>query len=991
MAQVLGPVGGGSNAGEVVTLADGGYMAVWVHLVTPLLPIPNVTDDQFFAVLGRSFNTDGTPRGDVFQINQSTDVAGQFEPDLTVLSNGNVVAVWTHGPDLSNGADVAARGRIFAPDGTPLTDEFDLTSTTTRDQNRAQVTATADGGFFAVWADGRFSNTDERWFGQQFDADGTPVGPEMHLGNIDATQRGELLAPRADTLFVYGDAGAIFDPSETYDFLQGIQRPTSITQIVSPGSSQDGEFEDAVAMRDDGLIAILRPGDISNAIRLEFQVVRDVEAPDATYPDGTPYPDTHPTLDSAPASLQSVNILLQEVSGISSVSDLTSVAATFRPDGTLAVVWIAPSALNGVTHEFSVFAQILSPEGVPISKRVVISSDNVQGGQVYPPFVSAGDDGRLFIGWTGTTDRNGPGTNEVMGGVFDVPTQTTGDGPLGWLGSDARDQPALGDTPRDQAFLFGGDDLWIQSDNSGVNRAFGMEGDDHFLAAQPRVGGFFVPGLGRDVLDYSALSEGLSQFFAPNPAVSSQENNSSLNFEVVIGTLHDDHLSAPFGNDFHQPDLRGLLHAEAGNDTIDFQTTSGGEIDGGDGTDMMVTLANRADFQLTRTGDHYTLAALWTSPGGGDPEPNPQYTMILHSIEGIRFADEMVRLDPTASRDSGARGNGGVMVNEISGTEADDLLDGTNAPDLSNGLGGNDTLSGFDGNDTLLGGAGDDLAYSGIGNDSLSGGIGADTLYGAAGNDTLDGGDGGDLLGAGAGDDSMSGAAGNDALWTAAGNDTAEGGSGSDTLGGAGGNDSLSGGDGDDEMWGAAGDDTLSGGAGSDTLGASFGADSLSGGDDGDEMWGAAGNDTLSGDAGDDTIGAGGDNDLVSGGAGNDQVFGGLGDDQLSGDSGNDTLFGAAGDDTIDGGAGDDHLYAGPGFDEIVFSTGSDTVFFFSTAQDQIDLTGVGSITDFADLQANHLSEAGGNAVISDGAGNSLTLDGVAMSALAADDFLFAP
>ena len=53
-----------------------------------------------------------------------------------------------------------------------------------------------------------------------------------------------------------------------------------------------------------------------------------------------------------------------------------------------------------------------------------------------------------------------------------------------------------------------------------------------------------------------------------------------------------------------------------------------------------------------------------------------------------------------------------------------------------------------------------------------------------------------------------------------------------------------------------------------------------------------------------------------------------------------------------------------------------------------IDLSGVATIIDFADLQANHLSGAV-NAVIADGLGNTMTLTGVGMGTLDAGDFIF--
>lgn len=49
----------------------------------------------------------------------------------------------------------------------------------------------------------------------------------------------------------------------------------------------------------------------------------------------------------------------------------------------------------------------------------------------------------------------------------------------------------------------------------------------------------------------------------------------------------------------------------------------------------------------------------------------------------------------------------------------------------------------------------------------------------------------------------------------------------------------------------------------------------------------------------------------------------------------------------------------------------------------------VGTITDFADLTTNHLSQVAAGAVILDGLGNTLTIVGVSQSSLGMDDFAF--
>ena len=72
-------------------------------------------------------------------------------------------------------------------------------------------------------------------------------------------------------------------------------------------------------------------------------------------------------------------------------------------------------------------------------------------------------------------------------------------------------------------------------------------------------------------------------------------------------------------------------------------------------------------------------------------------------------------------------------------------LTGTNADDIIEGLGGNDTITGDSGNDIINGGSD---------NDSLDGGAGNDTIFGGSGNDTLDAGSSEfDLLFGGSGND----------------------------------------------------------------------------------------------------------------------------------------------------------------------------------------------------------------------------------------------
>ncbi|WP_424984582.1 calcium-binding protein [Microbulbifer sp. S227A] len=209
--------------------------------------------------------------------------------------------------------------------------------------------------------------------------------------------------------------------------------------------------------------------------------------------------------------------------------------------------------------------------------------------------------------------------------------------------------------------------------------------------------------------------------------------------------------------------------------------------------------------------------------------------------------------------------------------------------------------------------------------------------------------------------------------------DSYSSGAGKDTVQGLGGDDTLSGGGGKDILRGDGGNDTLRGQSGNDKI---------YGGNNKDEILGGSGDDTLRGGKGNDSILGGGDDDRIFGDAGKDIIRGEGGHDRLLGGTGNDRMWGDGGNDTLDGGAGNDIMYGGFGSDTFVFSSGDDRIRDFQS-KDRIDLSDVASITGFNDLRNNHAEDVGGNLVIDDGAGNTLTLVGFSEAELRANDFIF--
>ena len=298
-------------------------------------------------------------------------------------------------------------------------------------------------------------------------------------------------------------------------------------------------------------------------------------------------------------------------------------------------------------------------------------------------------------------------------------------------------------------------------------------------------------------------------------------------------------------------------------------------------------------------------------------------------------------------------------IQNIGGSNFDDVIVGSAGLNFLYGHGGNDSIQGGAGNDYVQGGDGSDRAFGGAGTDTFSftdvgaGHHGATVRLGP-GNDVLDDGFGNtdqltgiENLSGSAFADHFTGDAGDNVFFGNDGNDTLIGGKGNDGLYAGAGNDSVSGGAGFDFVQGDKGVDTLNGGADVDYL--IFSSVDASGhgvsvdltranGQILDDGYGNA-EDALSfdyivGSAYGDRLIGNTDRSFFWGGAGNDTEYGGAGFDQLGGEAGNDRLYGGTEQDNLTGGVGNDTLTGGAGLD----------FFYFNDVRPGLD--GVDRITD---------------------------------------------
>ena len=429
----------------------------------------------------------------------------------------------------------------------------------------------------------------------------------------------------------------------------------------------------------------------------------------------------------------------------------------------------------------------------------------------------------------------------------------------------------------------GNDQFW---GNDGNDLLEGGAGDDIFYAGTGS--DTFNGGVGTDTLKFSdatsavtaVLSSSNSNGYARDE--SADADDTIIDIENLVGSIHGDTLT---GNDDNNH-----LEGGQGDDTLSggkgLDTLDGGEgndqLFGGDGNDTLNgglgddTLAGGSGDDTLNGGDGRDIvdyssqsAAITVGLNSGSATVGND---TLTGIEGIigssgndTFYSDTAHnsFDGSAGVDhidySGSLVTGGVVAN-LSGKYARYTHDGQLYIDTLTNI---ENLTGTDSDDVLTGDASANIINGGDGSDRIDGGGGADKLYGGGGaysyntivfstvevdismtmtnhsdSDTrtfLIGNDEVTLANfqyavGGSGNDTFTGTSDTNHLWGGKGNDTLNGEGGTDQLYGEEGDDLLYGGDGNftDHLYGGAGNDTLWGGAGTDHFYGGDGLDTVS-------------------------------------------------------------------------------------------------------------------------------------------------------------------
>jgi hypothetical protein len=108
-------------------------------------------DQSYSAVRAQIFNADGSPSGEEFVVNTTTE--GTQCPDaVTLLPDGRFVVVWQH-DTLSYYVGCETVAQVFNPNGTKSGPEFIVNTEYLLEQTDPKIATLADGRFMVTWRD----------------------------------------------------------------------------------------------------------------------------------------------------------------------------------------------------------------------------------------------------------------------------------------------------------------------------------------------------------------------------------------------------------------------------------------------------------------------------------------------------------------------------------------------------------------------------------------------------------------------------------------------------------------------------------------------------------------------------------------------------------------------------------------------------------------------------------------------------------------------
>lgn len=590
---------------------------------------PNDGDER--DIYGRFLDDEG-PTGAVFKINTTT-AGEQGLPAVAAIEGGFVVTWVDRGID---GRDWQIRGQRYDVDGDKVGAEFTVT-TAVGNQTTPSVTALEGGGFVVVWHDKSYERTYRDFDlikAQVFNAAGAKVGGEIALS---PTPSGLFFYAQAEPdVVALADGGFVMSWTE-----QGADGDVYDTGVRAQVFNADGSARSGRIIVNTATAGF--QGTSATAVLADGRIM-------------VVYSELVSPFEPLKLKGQLLSATGQELGGEITFDHDTE--TPFSPEivalanGNYVLVWEGGTAVGVFVREFQ-------PDGTAVGETIRVNSNN--GGTYLYSHVAATEDGFVVVWGT-----SGPGGGDTVRAQY----FTSSGGPV-----DPGDTPSEGDDDlegdggpnvidglggNDEIRGEGGDD--DLKGGSGSDKLYGGDGNDDLDG-----------GTGVDDMTGGA---GDDDYVVDNVADRAIEKNGE-GYDTVRSSV----TFSLAGSYVEQLILTGLNDTDATGNSLDnslIGNTGNNILDGGRGGDRMTGGLGDDTYIVDQAGD----IVIEAKDGGHDTVR----ASIDYDLAG-RYIEDLELLDGAAN------GSGNSLVNRITGSIANNVLDGR---------GGADTLIGGLGNDRYI-------------------------------------------------------------------------------------------------------------------------------------------------------------------------------------------------------------------------------------------------------------------------------------------------
>lgn len=169
--------------------SSGNFVVAWTHLVGANLDI-----------FAQRYNAAGQAQGEEFRVNFTQD-GTQDDPAIALDAQGNFVVVWQS--EEQDGSNEGIYAQRYDASGTPQGDEFLVNTTTDNSQTSPAVAMDSQGNFVVSWSSQNQDGDDKGIYAQRYNAAGQAQGDEFRVNTYTSSyQDGSKIAMQANGNFV---------------------------------------------------------------------------------------------------------------------------------------------------------------------------------------------------------------------------------------------------------------------------------------------------------------------------------------------------------------------------------------------------------------------------------------------------------------------------------------------------------------------------------------------------------------------------------------------------------------------------------------------------------------------------------------------------------------------------------------------------------------------------------------------------------------------